>query len=98
MRGDGKDALITNDFKIHPNIFTYGVGGERTGHPAAFPNKLAEYHIISWSNEGDLVFDPFMSSGTTAKIAKDLNRKYLGSEISEECFKIIERRLEYDRN
>ena len=47
MRGDGKDALIKNDFKIHPNIFTYGVGGERTGHPAAFPNKLAEDHIIS---------------------------------------------------
>lgn len=62
-------------------------------HPAIFPIELAKDHIISWSNEGDLVYDPFMGSGTTAKAAKILNRNYLGSEINQEYIKIIEKRL-----
>ena len=62
-------------------------------HPALFPEQLANDHIISWSNEKDLVYDPFMGSGTTAKMAKLNNRNYIGSEISEEYFKIIEQRL-----
>jgi site-specific DNA-methyltransferase (adenine-specific) len=63
-------------------------------HPAIFPIDLAKDHIISWSNEGDLVYDPFMGSGTTAKAAKILNRNYLGSEINQEYIPIIEKRLE----
>jgi site-specific DNA-methyltransferase (adenine-specific) len=62
-------------------------------HPAIFPSQLVKDHLISWSNEGDLVFDPFMGSGTTAKVAKELNRNYLGSEISLEYFEIINERL-----
>jgi len=62
-------------------------------HPAVFPEKLAADHIRSWSNEGDLVYDCFMGSGTTAKMALTLNRHYIGSEISEEYCKIIEKRL-----
>ena len=50
-------------------------------------------HIISWSNEGDIVFDPFMGSGTTAKMAILNKRNWIGSEISEEYCKIIERRI-----
>lgn len=42
-------------------------GFEDWGHPAVFPEQLANDHIISWSNEGDIVFDPFMGSGTTGK-------------------------------
>jgi len=53
-------------------------------HPATFPEQLAHDHIVSWSNEGDLVYDPFMGSGTTAKMAKFLRRDYIGSEISKE--------------
>lgn len=63
-------------------------------HPAIFPIDLAKDHIISWSNEGDLVYDPFMGSGTTAKAAKILNRNYLGSEINQEYIPIIDKRLE----
>ena len=51
-------------------------------HPAIFPEKLVADHIISWSNEGDIVLDPFMGSGTTAKKAIELNRRWMGIEIS----------------
>lgn len=63
------------------------------GHPAIFPEQLAADHIISWSNPGDLVLDPFMGSGTTAKMAKKLCRNYIGFELSEEYCKIAEERL-----
>ncbi len=62
-------------------------------HPAPFPEQLANDHIISWSNEGDLVYDPFMGSGTTAKMAILNKRKWIGSEMSEEYCKIIESRI-----
>lgn len=62
-------------------------------HPAIFPEQLANDHIISWSNEGDLVYDPFIGSGTTAKMAILNKRNWIGSEISEEYCKIIERRI-----
>ena len=62
-------------------------------HPATFPENLAHDHIISWSNEGDLVYDPFLGSGTTAKMAKLTHRKYVGSEINEDYFKIAVKRL-----
>ena len=63
-------------------------------HPATFPERLANDHIISWSNKGDVVYDPFLGSGTTAKVAKEMKRKYIGSEINEEYFTIAQKRLE----
>lgn len=63
-------------------------------HPAIFPIQLVKDHIISWSKPGDLIFDPFMGSGTTAKAALQTERDYLGSEISEEYYKICLKRLE----
>ena len=68
-----------------------GKAGEK--HPATFPEKLANDHIISWSNDGDLVFDPFSGSGTTCKMAKINNRNYIGIEISKEYCNIAEQRL-----
>lgn len=62
-------------------------------HPAQFPEKLARDHIISWSNEGDTVLDCFAGSGTTLKMAKMLNRNYIGIEISPEYVKLIDKRL-----
>jgi site-specific DNA-methyltransferase (adenine-specific) len=75
------------------NIWEYGVGGGNTGHPAVFPEKLANDHIISWSNEDDVVFDPFMGSGTTGKMAKLNNRNFIGIEKVEEYFKIAQDRI-----
>jgi len=63
-------------------------------HPAIFPIQLVKDHIISWTNPGDLIYDPFMGSGTTAKAAIQMGRNFLGSEISEDYFKISLKRIE----
>lgn len=80
----------------HDNIFYYNVGGSNNGgeHPAVFPEQLARDQITSWSNEGDLVYDPFMGSGTTAKAAHQLQRNWIGSEISSEYVELANKRLE----
>ena len=75
------------------NIWEYGVGGGKTGHPAVFPERLAHDHIISWSNEGDTIFDPFMGSGTTGKMAKLLNRNFIGIELDQGYFDIAKQRI-----
>jgi len=82
-----------NKTKISPNIFTYTVGGKKDGHPAPFPEQLAHDHIISWSNEGDTVLDPFMGSGTTGVACVNLNRDFVGIEKNQEYFKIAEARI-----
>ena len=66
---------------------------ERTGHPAQFPVRLVKDHIISWSNEGDVVLDPFMGSGTSAIACLDTNRQYIGFEISQEYCEMAEKRI-----
>lgn len=65
------------------------------GHPAPFPEQLAKDHIYSWSNECDLVYDPFCGSGTVPKKCIEMDRNYIGSEISEKYCKIIEKRIKY---
>jgi site-specific DNA-methyltransferase (adenine-specific) len=62
-------------------------------HPAMFPEQLVHDHIVSWSNEGDVVLDPFLGSGTTGKVAKQLNRQFIGIEISQEYLEIAKRRI-----
>ena len=62
-------------------------------HPAIYPEDLAGQHIYSWSNEGDLVYDPFMGSGTTAKMAHIYKRNWIGSEISQEYVDLANKRL-----
>ena len=84
--------IVIRDFQARSNIWRIP-SSERSEHPAIFPEQLANDHIISWSNEGDLVYDPFMGSGTTAKMAVLNKRNWIGSEISEEYCKIIERRI-----
>lgn len=86
--------------KTKANIWSYavGLGGstrdkEAFQHPAIFPEKLAEDHILSWSNEGDVVFDPMCGSGTTLKMAKKNNRVFIGCDISAEYIDIAMRRV-----
>ena len=62
-------------------------------HPAVFPEQLANDHIITWSNEGDIVFDPFMGSGTTGKMAVLNNRKFIGIELDNTYFEIAKERI-----
>ena len=82
------------------NVWDIKVGSNQTTkdkiafqHPAIFPEKLAEDHILSWSNEGDTILDPMAGSGTTLKMAKKNNRNYIGIEISPEYIEIINKRL-----
>lgn len=89
----------TNDkYGMRYNIWRMKtVGQENMGkslpHPAMFPMQLAKDHIISWSNEGDLVYDPFIGSGTTAIVSINLGRNYIGSDISKEYCDIAEQRV-----
>ena len=84
---------IIKETKMLNNIWYYVVGGKGNNHPASFPEKLAEDHILSWSNEGDTILDPMAGSGTTLKMAKKNNRNYIGIEIAPEYIEIIKNRL-----
>lgn len=86
--------------KTLPNIWEYAVGLHGTTsdriafkHPAVFPEKLAEDHILSWTNQGDIVFDPMCGSGTTCKMAAVNKRKFIGCDISEEYCEIAKERI-----
>lgn len=80
------------DFSPRNNIWKYTTGfNGRKGHPAQFPDQLAIDHILSWTNEGDIVFDPFLGSGTTAIAAIRTGRRFIGSEIDAEYFEVAKK-------
>jgi len=86
---------VCHEWKARSNVWNLGVAtnGTYPGHPATFPEALARDHILTWSNEGDLVLDPFSGSGTTAKMAKLMGRKFIGIEINPEYCEIAAERL-----
>lgn len=89
-----KNIKPTPEFSLRTNIWKYNVSfNDKTGHPAVFPEKLAEDHILSWSNEGDVVLDPFMGSGTTAKMALLNRRNYIGFEKNTEYYEVSLKRV-----
>lgn len=95
----GKMAKPVKEDKIKGNVWEYVVGKkavdqEAKGHPAPFPYDLAKDHILSWTNEGDLVLDPMCGSGTSIVAASDLNRHFIGFDISEEYCEIAKKRLQ----
>lgn len=78
------------------NVWEFSSGKENSKgkkHSATFPEALASDHIISWSNKNDLVYDPMAGSGTTLKMAIELNRNYIGSEITKEYIPDIKNRI-----
>ncbi len=90
----GKIKNPVPNFSPRNNIWKYTTSfNDKTDHPAVFPEKLAEDHILSWSNEGDIILDPMAGSGTTLKMAKINNRNYIGIEISSEYCDIIKERV-----
>ena len=96
-----KQTVIIEPFGVRYNLWTYDTGkGKGTKddiafqHPATFPDLLAHDHILSWSNEGDTVLDPFMGSGTTGKMAKQLGRNFIGIELDETYYNIAKTRIE----
>jgi len=86
--------FVVGEYKKRDNVWAINVSSNNNGHPAVFPLKLAQDQIVTWSNESDIVYDPFLGSGTTSKAAKQLNRNYIGSEISKEYCDIAEQRVE----
>lgn len=83
---DGKVKCVS-EYSPRTNIWKYTTSqNDKTGHPAVMPELLARDLIYSYSNENDLVLDPFMGSGTTAKICYNLNRKVVGCELDKEYF------------
>ena len=91
--------VVINEFQARFNIWEYTTGGSVSSdkiafkHPAIFPEKLAQDHILSWSNEGDTVLDCFMGSGTTGKMALLNNRNFIGIEKVNDYFKISKQRI-----
>lgn len=99
--GTEKDARrrIVPEMSVRTNLWRYQVGNngdDSTDHPAVFPERLPKDHILSWSNPGDIVCDPFSGSGTTVKAAKELNRHWLGIEINENYIKDANARTAQD--
>jgi len=85
--------LVINEFWQRYNVWEQSPHRQSGWHPAPFPEKLAEDHILSWSNPWDIVLDPFAWSWTTLKMAKKNGRNYVWIEISEEYIEIINNRL-----
>lgn len=91
---------LLKEFGVRFNIWRIPNGHQKSTldkmafeHPAIFPEKLANDHILSWSNKGDIVLDPFMGSGTTAKMSHINNRRWIGFEISPRYVEIANKRL-----
>jgi site-specific DNA-methyltransferase (adenine-specific) len=92
-RDRGGKEFVTAETGRRFNVWTVNPSCLPNGHPAVFPEKLARDHIVSWSNEGDIVLDPFSGSGTTAKMAKHNGRRFIGIEVNPEYVEIAEKRL-----
>uniref|UniRef100_A0A6M3LCR3 site-specific DNA-methyltransferase (cytosine-N(4)-specific) n=1 Tax=viral metagenome TaxID=1070528 RepID=A0A6M3LCR3_9ZZZZ len=88
----------TGQLKVKGNIW-YLPRSSQSGdefsreHPATFPESLAHDHILSWSNEGDIILDPMAGSGTVGKMAKQLKRNYILIEKEPKYYEIILKRL-----
>ena len=96
-----KTKRSLSEHKVRNNIWSYAVGKNGTTsdmyafkHPAMFPENLARDHILSWSDPGELVFDPMCGAGTTCKMAKATGRRWLGVDVSAEYTAIAQRRVE----
>lgn len=90
----GTGTFVTKALSRRPNIWKVHNAGNKSGHPAVFPEQLAADHVSTWSDVGGVVYDPFMGSGTTAIASLKLKRNFVGSEISVEYVEIAEKRLE----
>ena len=89
---------IVPEFSRRFNVWDVGRGKNKSNHPAVFPEKLAADHILSWSDEGDLVFDPFSGSGTTGLMASINKRKFIGSELDAAYYKASCERIHKEKS
>tara|TARA_E500000305_G_scaffold108775_1_gene111920 strand:+ start:507 stop:1280 length:774 start_codon:yes stop_codon:yes gene_type:complete len=96
MKPKSTIGKITSKYGQRFNIWNNAPKQGKNNHPAPFPEQLAKDHIISWSNKGDTVFDPFLGSGTTGLAAKQLERSFIGIEKVNKYFEIAKERIDND--
>lgn len=93
-RGNGNGRKKTAEYGRRHNVWSiYPERRNTTIHPAVFPLQLAKDHIITWSNEGDIVLDCFMGSGTTGVACAETNRSFIGIELDDKYYEIAEQRI-----
>jgi DNA modification methylase len=93
-RERGGREYIVADFGRRFNVWKINPYSPATGHPAIFPQALARDHVLSWSNDGDTVLDPFMGSGTTGVACVNTGRRFIGIERDATYFEIAKGRIE----
>jgi len=96
-----KESFKVGEYGFRYNVWYINNGKNYTtkddfayAHPALFPESLAEDHILTWTNEGDLVLDPMSGGGTSQKMAKLNNRKFIGIDKVEEYVEISNKRVD----
>lgn len=92
--GRTEKHFIINKNKVKSNVWKFAVANNKTIHPAVFPLQLAIDHILSWTNEGDTVLDPFVGSGTSGIAAMQLNRNFIGIDIVPEYCELTKQQIE----
>jgi len=92
-------------YGVRGNVWQYSPGYNKSTkdkyaykHPAIFPEQLAQDHIITWSNPGDIVLDPFLGSGTTAIACMDMGRNFIGFELDKEYFDLANERIQAEQS
>ena len=93
----GRKEKLVNEFGVRQNVWTFPVPNLQDHytkeHPATMPYEMAKDHILTWSNEGDVVLDPFMGAGTTGIAARETNRKFVGIEINPDFYDLAVSRV-----
>jgi len=93
-RRSREEVTTTKEESQRGNVFEYVIAKDRIGdHPAPFPSEFARDMIMTWSNEGDIVLDPFNGSGTTTETSRNNGRRFIGIEVNAEYCEIAEKRL-----
>lgn len=92
--GRTEKHFIINKDKVKSNVWKFAVANNKTIHPAVFPLQLAIDHILSWTNEGDMVLDPFVGSGTSGIAALQLDRNFIGIDIVPEYCELATKQIE----
>jgi site-specific DNA-methyltransferase (adenine-specific) len=93
MRKREGDVEVQAEKYLYNIWFLPSGTGDKTKHNAPFPEELVRRHVVTWTNPGDLILDPFMGSGTTGKVALLNNRKYVGFDLSKEYCDEAEQRI-----
>jgi site-specific DNA-methyltransferase (adenine-specific) len=97
-------VITTKEYGIDDNVwyvsnhFNMSDEMKKYGHPAVMADEIARRHISTWTNEGDLVYDPFLGSATTTRLAKGMNRHWLGSELHTPYFNIANKIMTHNTN